>query len=113
VQPVRVKVYGLISLTRRVYLTLQVIGLLVAVAAFSLGLALPRPVLPRGERVPPFAVATLALIDLLPWLALLFVAIGALETWIVLRKFAHKEAEQATAQSAEAPVSNPACPPAQ
>jgi hypothetical protein len=93
-QKVRVKVYGLFSLTKRTYLVVQGFYFGLVVVAFTLGLCLPRPKPPRGEQLLPFAVAVDRLLDALPWLALLFLLAGALETWIVLKKFARKEAEQ-------------------
>ena len=42
-QNVRVKVYGLIPLTKRAYLVMQCLGLGLVVAAVALGLSLPRP----------------------------------------------------------------------
>ena len=67
------------------------------VVAFTLGLALPRPKPAQGEPLPPLAGVVLRLLDLLPWLALLFLLAGAAETWIVLKKFARKEVEQLAA----------------
>src|SRR5438874_6186377 len=96
-QKVRVKVYGLFSLTKRTYLVLQGLGFALVVVVFTLGLSLPRPKPARGEHLPPLAVAVLRLLDLLPWLALLFLLAGTTETWIVLKKFARKEAEQRSA----------------
>jgi len=96
-KPVRVKVYGLIPLTRRTYLVLQCVGLAVVVAAFAVGVCLARPAPPPGGELPPFAAALVLLLDILPWLALLFLLAGLLETWFVLRKFARKEAEQRAA----------------
>src|SRR5438094_4144479 len=93
-QKVRVKVYGLISLTKRTYLVMQGVGLGLVVFLFTLGLCLPRPKPGRGELLPSLAVVVVRLLDGLPWLALLFLLAGAVETWIVLKKFARKEAEQ-------------------
>src|SRR5438132_8064490 len=93
---VRVKVYGLFALTKRTYLVVQCLYLGLVVVAFTLGLCLPRPRPARGEELPPVAVAVVRLLDLLPWLALLFLLAWAAETWIVLKKFARNEAEQRT-----------------
>ena len=100
-QKVRVKVYGLFSLTKRAYLVVQYFGLAVVVVAFTLGVGLPRPRLRRGENPPPFVAMVVGLLDWLPWLALLFLLVGAVETWIVLRKFARKEAEQRTVPTSD------------
>src|SRR5437764_10852280 len=93
-QKVRVKVYGLISLTKRTYLVMQCIGLGLVVFLFALGLCLPPPKLARDQSLPPLAVVIVRLLDGLPWLALLFLLAGAADTWIVLKKFARMEAEQ-------------------
>ncbi|MBI1914534.1 MAG: hypothetical protein HYS12_07320 [Planctomycetes bacterium] len=99
-QKVRVKVYGLFALTKRTYLVVQCLGLGLVVVVFALGLCLPRPKPARGEPLPPLAVAVVRLLDGLPWLALLFLLAGAAETWIVLKKFARKEAEHRSASGA-------------
>jgi|SRR5262245_57325242 len=98
-QKVRVKVYGLFSLTKRTYLVMQCVGLGLVVFLFALGVCLPRPKPARGELLPPLAVVVIRLLDALPWLALWFLLAGAAETWIVLKKFARKEAEQRAAPS--------------
>ena len=91
---VRVKVYGLFSLTKRAYLVVQGFYFGLVVVAFALGLCLPRPQPVRGEPLPPLAAVVGRLLDGLPWLALLFLLAVATETRIVLKKFARKEAEQ-------------------
>ena len=101
---VRVKVYGLVSLTKRTYLAVQFFGLVLVLVALGLGVGLPRPVPPRGEELPPFAAGVVRLLDWLPWLAFLFLFAGAVETRLVLRKFARKEAEQ---QAANTPSTRP------
>ena len=75
-QKVRVKVYGLFSLTKRTYLVVQCFYLGLVVLAFSLGLCLPRPQPAPDEPLPPLAVAVVRLLDALPWLALLFLLAG-------------------------------------
>ena len=96
-QKVRVKVYGLFSLTKRTYLVMQGVGLGLVVFLFTLGLCLPHPKPAPGQPLPPVAVVVVRLLDGLPWLALLFLLAGAAETWIVLKKFARKEVEQLAA----------------
>ncbi len=96
-QPVRVRVYGLVALTRRTYLVVQAVGLGVVVAAVAVGVALPRPMPPEGEPLPPFAAAVAALVEWLPWLAVLFLIAGVVETALVLREFARMEADQRSA----------------
>ena len=94
---VRVKVYGLVSLTKRTYLAVQFFGLMLVLLALGLGVGLPRPVPPRGEELLPFTAGVVRLLDWLPWLAFLFLFAGAIETWTILRKFARKEVEQPAA----------------
>ena len=95
--PIRVKVYGLLPLTKRAYLVVQGIGLAVVVAAIVVGVCLPRPVPPPGEELPPFVATQVALLDFLPWLAVLFLIAGMVETCLVLGRFARKEAAQRAA----------------
>jgi hypothetical protein len=83
----RVKVYGLLSLTRRAYLTCQVIGLLLAVAVMALGFSLPRYYPEEGEPLLPFLRFFNLFLDLLPWIAFGVLILMAIETYIVLRKF--------------------------
>jgi hypothetical protein len=83
----RVKVYGLLSLTRRAYLTCQVIGLLLAVAIIALGFSLPRYQPEEGEPLVPFLRFFNLFLDLLPWIAFVVLILMAIETYVVLRKF--------------------------
>jgi hypothetical protein len=85
--PARVKVYGLLRLTRRAYLTVQVVGLLVGVAALTLGLYLPRQKPEDGEPLLPFVRFFNLFLDLLPWIVLLLLILMAVETYVVLKKF--------------------------
>ena len=51
---VKVKVYGLLWLSKRAYLSIQVGGVLLVVAAVALTLAWPRSEPIQGEVLPPF-----------------------------------------------------------
>jgi hypothetical protein len=88
--PVRVKVYGLFTMRRRTYLVVQTIGLIVVLTAIGLGFFWPRPTtaLPLTPRQRLF----LFLLDALPWLGLFVLVAEALETVIILRRFARKAA---------------------
>jgi hypothetical protein len=95
--PVRVKVYGLISLTRRTYLILQAIGLGVVVpGVLALWWLCPRPAPVQGAFWPN---AFVRLLDLVPWMCLLIVVAESVETVLVLRRFARKEAERNAPQA--------------
>jgi 4-amino-4-deoxy-L-arabinose transferase-like glycosyltransferase len=105
--PVRVKVYGLLNLTRRTYLTLQVLGFVVGLGAIGVGLWCPRPKIPVGVEPPLGLVLVLALLDSLPWLAPIVLLLEAGETFLVLRRFAQKQAQQdLEIRSQESAVSN-------
>jgi hypothetical protein len=90
----RVKVYGIVRMTRRAYLTTQVVGLLMAVALMVFALCAPHPesVDPRGKRA-AFAKVFGTFLDWLPWICLLVIVLGAVETYVVLGRF--KKAELA------------------
>ena len=94
--PVRVKVYGLFGMTRRTYLVCQALTLVVGLAALAFAMSW-RPVavsLPTDRQR-----FFLTLFQLFPWLVLLILLLGALETWLVLRQFARKQAEADRASS--------------
>ncbi len=104
--PPRLKVYGLLRLSRRAYLIVQITGLLIIVAIIAVGLCLPRPEVPEGVKVPPFPAALLMVLDLLPWLGLIALVYEVFETYIVLRKFRKLEA----AGTPAAPLASPPAP---
>ena len=83
----RIKLYGLLRMTRRAYIIVQVIGVMIVVAIFAVFLLLPRPPVAPGAKVPPFAAVLLVLFDLLPWLCLLVLVYQGIETYVVLKKF--------------------------
>jgi hypothetical protein len=94
VEPVRVKVYGLFSRTRRRYVieaaTGAVFGLLLF-AAWWLGWPHWRQRLVALE-LPPFLRLIVAILDRTPWILLGAALWKGMEVLIVLRSFAHKEA---------------------
>jgi hypothetical protein len=101
-QPVRVKVYGLISLTKRTYLTIQIIGLVLVPTLLLVSLWLPRPQLPPGRELSPQTQFFVWLLDIVPWLCLLILIVEPIETLIVLRRFSQKQKEaEETARLAE------------
>jgi hypothetical protein len=102
--PIRVKVYGLLSMSKAGYLTVQAVGLVVLLALdLYLFFLMPRPHIPPGVQPSLTVQVSLWLFDALPWLLLGGVAYEALETWLVLRRFAREEARLRTLESVQAP----------
>ena len=93
-EPVRVKVYGLFSRTRRRYVieaaTGAVFGLLLF-AAWWLGWPYWRQRLVNLD-LPPFLLLTVKVLDRTPWILLGVALWKGMEVLIVLRAFAHQEA---------------------
>jgi hypothetical protein len=92
--PVRVKVYGVVNLTRRTYLTIQVVGLIVVPGLLLAAYLLPRPRAQPGGFLPWWQASISGFLDATPWLALLILLVEPIETYFVLRRFARKQAEQ-------------------
>ena len=93
-EPVRVKIYGLVSLTRRRYL-IQVVFAVLLIGLLLAGwfrVYLPRRAEMKAGDVPPNLVWVVACLDAIPWLAVLFVVWQAVEAYVVLRAFRRKEA---------------------
>ena len=107
-EPVRVKVYGLFALTKRRYVTVQVIGACVLLGLVAVWYSVPalRQAAtdegPRsaaqgaGERIPlsdpnPVLRGLRWLWEYLPWVVLATFLLEGVETLIVLRRFAHQE----------------------
>jgi hypothetical protein len=108
VEPVRVKLYGLWSRTRRGYLTQSVVEALGVVAFLSLwflGWDAIKPKQERYERIPPAVKVAVAVVDQTPWIVLAAIAVKAVELWVVLKRFTAKEEEQRRKQAASPPVS--------
>jgi hypothetical protein len=104
-EPVRVKVYGLFSLTRRRYLKQAVAGgfyLCVLLAAWWLGWPVLRERLARGE-LPRAMALTVAILDNGPLILLAAALYKAAEVYFVLRLFARKEALQAASPPSPKP----------
>jgi uncharacterized membrane protein YcjF (UPF0283 family) len=100
-EPVRVALYGLFRVTRRTYLAMQV------ATALGLVVLLTIAILLQGDRKqldafpdPPWQVAFLGWASRnLVWVTLGLAALVVLETVIVLRRFASKEAERRASSS--------------
>jgi hypothetical protein len=104
--PVRVKLYGFLTLSRRAYLIL--LGLGAALAAGLLVVWLLTPTLPEPQppEAPPVSKVWFWMWSYLPLIVLSALLLGALEAILVLRKFARAEALQRTS-AAEAPPPPP------
>jgi TRAP-type C4-dicarboxylate transport system permease small subunit len=96
-RPVRVKYLGLLPITRRTYLALQFIALLLCIAMMVVGLSVMLrigvyfPHLPAANVQDDFVYQ--ALLSLF-WLGVLILILECLETIVMLRKFARAAAEQ-------------------
>jgi len=96
VEPVRIKLYGLVSMTRRGYLIQLTIGL--ALLAALAGLATYMPPLPNlaeeGKPQTLYVTVSLWVLRHLPWIVLTVAVLFALEAVIVLRRFARAESRE-------------------
>jgi hypothetical protein len=104
VEPVRVKLYGLMSVTRRGYLTQLAVAIVLAL--ITLGFWWFRWRVVRGElkETPaPTLEWVIAIGDALPWIVGGLLVLLALEAWIVLRRFARKEAQRQAQRKTLAP----------
>jgi hypothetical protein len=93
--PVRVKYYGLLPVTRRQYLTLQAALVVLCLILLTIWLALP---MPDAFRQAPRTDVKARLIKVFwenfLWIVLIALSLEAIETLIMLQKFARKEAKQ-------------------
>jgi hypothetical protein len=94
--PVRIKVYGLISLTRRGYLMCLAAGLVLLVILLLLwALVMTEPLgLHQSEETTFGQVLWTFLRQNLPWILLLAALLEALEALVVLRRFRRAVAER-------------------
>jgi hypothetical protein len=107
VDPVRVKVYGLFSLTRRRYVRQAIAGLVALVLAM-IAWWFGWPVLDKrfgnADHLPRSMTVTLAILRHTPWLLGGVAVWKIVEMWFVLRLFARKEKSAAVASE---PTSQP------
>jgi hypothetical protein len=119
-EPARVKVYGLVALTRRRYLVIQTVAAVMLVAMLGVWVLLMReyrarpaaaaPSLPAGvmperqpEPPPGWVGLVLGLAPLLPWLIAAALVGGLIETYFVLKRFARQEAARPAGAPGRAP----------
>ncbi len=94
-EPVRVKLYGLFSMTRRRYLAQLVLSGLLIVALLVVWLVHWTSTRQQAHALDlPSLRRVVLLLDLLPWIALGLCVLQAIEAVIVLRAFARKQAQQ-------------------
>jgi hypothetical protein len=102
--PVRVRLYGLVSMTRRRYLMQMTVALVLAGGLLALWWA-QWPMLKKDlQRNPsPVLDRAIAFWDAAPWVIGAVIGLQAVEAFFVLRAFRRKEAERA-AQAAAPPA---------
>ncbi|SRR5579885_1427870 len=95
--PAQVKCYGLFWITRRTYLWVQFIGLLICIALIVIGLSVMLHTGVYIPHVPDMKVQDDLIYQILIglfWLGSLFLLAGAVETIVMLRKFSRVVAQQ-------------------
>lgn len=92
-EPARVKLYGLVSVTRRAYRIQLAAAAVLLLGLLTLWLCLPvlRPAV--GRDTTPAARAAWALLDYLPWVVLTLAGLFIIEAIIVFRRFAQVESK--------------------
>jgi hypothetical protein len=93
-EPIRIKLYGLVSVTKRAYLIQLTIAAALLVALTVLWAWLPQmPHFKEGkERIPLLAAVGVWLLARLPWILLALGALYVVEAVVVLRRFSRQEA---------------------
>jgi hypothetical protein len=107
--PIRIKLYGLVSVTKRGYLTQLALVVVLLVLLLILWFSVP-PAVDLKETPPELAnswkyqvgVRVRPLLLYLPWVVLLFALLFALEAFFVLRRFAREEEARRRARHSEA-----------
>jgi hypothetical protein len=94
--PVRIKLFGLAPAGKRTYLLVQSVVFLVLAAVVVVTFTVPAAQLLDWVGIKRRPPQLLWVMDLLPWIFLLTLFGEALETYLGLRRFAHKEALQKT-----------------
>jgi hypothetical protein len=90
--PVRLKLYGLVTVTRRGYLAQLAVAAVLLIGLLVVWVGSPRD---RQPKAPTRTEAVVwGLLDSLPWIVLALGVLFALEAFVVLRRFARAEAAQ-------------------
>jgi hypothetical protein len=90
--PIRIKLYGLVSVTRRGYLVQLVAVVFLLAVLLGVWMNLPRTSDLRNP--PPEFVRLVTLLSYLPWVVLAIAVLVAVEAFVVLRRFAREEAKR-------------------
>jgi hypothetical protein len=102
-EPPRIKLYGLVRVTRRAYLLQLAAAAVLLTGLLALSLCLPQSPPPAANDRPLATRVVVALLWNLPWVVLALAALFALEATIVLSRF-HR---LVTERRAGAPESHP------
>jgi hypothetical protein len=92
--PIRIRLYGLMTVTKRGYLTQLALSVLLLVALLVIRLCLPDLSWVAESGAPARLQFFVWLLTNLHWIVLAFGILFALEAFIVLRAFAREEAKQ-------------------
>jgi TRAP-type mannitol/chloroaromatic compound transport system permease small subunit len=107
-QPVRVKYYGLLALTRRQYLFCQAVLLVLFLIVMVVMLALPMPDALREAARTDFKAGLIKFLwDNFLWIGLVVLVLEGIETVIMLQKFARQEAGQRAGLPGTEPTAGP------
>jgi hypothetical protein len=102
-EPVRIRLYGLKSVTRRGYLVQLIISIGLLLALLVIGFVMP-PLPAEEVNDRPSLVMVTTLLNHLPWIALVLAILLGLEAVLVLRRFAREEARQRAQDEAIKPA---------
>jgi hypothetical protein len=102
--PIRIKLYGLATVTKRGYLVQLAVVVVLLVVLLGIWAKLPSPNSDL-RNLPPEYVRLVTLLSYLPWVVLAIAVLVGLEAFFVLRRFAREEAQRraGTAQQPQPP----------
>jgi hypothetical protein len=98
--PIRIKLYGLFSITRRGYITQLVLAGIMLVALIGMWLYLRQKINPA---LSPDVARIREVFDYIPWVALAIAVLYVIEAVIVLRRFAREEEARRRAPQPQPP----------